>query len=289
MQVIAENLKIVRAAMSLLPNWLPGKYRLASIILRCFNQSGLSIIAGKTAVYATPSLLEPISVNIVAFGEYEPETIRLISAELPRGGLFVDVGANIGAISIPVALARPDVRVVAIEASPRVFPVLKGNIERNGVNNIQAVNAFAADRDLAEIDFYESPDRKFGMGSAGAQFHSHPVPVRCSTVRSILAKHNFSAPDVIKIDVEGAEVMALRGIRDELESGSWNPVIIFECDGGYEGRIPSQSAGDSQRFLMHLGYELRFLPPFETKVSAPLTTQQVNLVGRRIRPKETND
>jgi hypothetical protein len=55
-----------------------------------------------------PSLEEPVSVNLFGFGVHEPDTLRVILKYLRPAGVFVDVGANVGALALPVAACRAD-------------------------------------------------------------------------------------------------------------------------------------------------------------------------------------
>lgn len=61
--------------------------------------------------------------------------------------------------------------------------------------------------------------------------------------------------DVVKLDIEGAEVGALQGLIQRLTSGG-SPVIVFEFADLAETRIAGQAARDAQEFLLSLGYSL---------------------------------
>jgi FkbM family methyltransferase len=193
---------------------------------------------------------------LFVFGSYERETQEAVLAHLPKGGTLVDVGANIGAISIPIAKARPDARIVSVEASPSVFNSLSRNIAANGVINITPICQLVG-ADERSADFYPAPTSHFGMGSVGPQFGSTPISLQQDTLDNILSSRGLPIPDVIKIDVEGAELSVLQGTR-RLLSSSNPPVIIFEFCDWAEERI-GQRAGCSQDFLLTHGYELRDL------------------------------
>ena len=225
------------ALMSLLPRRMPGKMRIARMLLTALSDGREAIVRGSGGLrYRVPSLVEPISIGIVASGAYELETIAFITQELSDDGFFVDIGANIGAITLPVAKAKPRARILAIEASERFFGVLTKNIQDNALENVRSVCAFAAESDEGEIAFYEPPDRKFGMGSAGPQFHSHPNWVGKRALDSLLDEFEMPVPDVIKIDVEGAELMTFKGMERTICRGPKYPVVIFEFADWAEAR-----------------------------------------------------
>src|SRR6185437_16793203 len=108
-----------RRAIQAIPDTLPGKTRLARLALRPFRNCELVRLPDRFGnVLKVPSLEEPISLGLFSSGVYEPDTLRAILNWLPDSGNFVDVGANIGALSLPVARCRPDTRIISIEADP---------------------------------------------------------------------------------------------------------------------------------------------------------------------------
>lgn len=71
-----------------------------------------------------------------------------MAERLKPGDVFVDVGANIGYFSLLASkLVGPGGRVVAIEASPEVFDLLRRNLELNKAHNVRAVNVAISDRE----------------------------------------------------------------------------------------------------------------------------------------------
>lgn len=269
------------ALMRALPRRTPFKTRLTSMLLTTLSDGRSAIIHGNGGLkYWVPSLREPITVGIVAFGAYELETIDFVIRELPDDGLFVDVGANIGAITLPVAKAKPGARVLAIEASKSVFAALKRNIQENALDNVRAVCAFAGEADYGEIAFYEPPDRKFGMGSAGAQFHRNPRPVLKRAIDNLLEEFGMPMPDVIKIDVEGAELITLKGMERTLCRGPRHPVLVFEFADWAEARIEGQRPGDAQRFLLDRGFELREAASRGAAIQSPIISGEQMIVAR---------
>ena len=107
------------------------------------------------------------------------------------------------------------------------------------------------------VAFYRAPDHCFGMGSLGPQFGA-PTMLEQRSLDSILADLHVDHADVIKIDVEGAELNVLQGARQLLASER-PPVIIFEFCDWAEARIHGQQPGDAQAFLLGNGYRLFYL------------------------------
>lgn len=277
-------LELAARCLRSLPSRLPGKIRLARLVAQAAgNDTAPATLTGSGGVtYAVPSLNEPIALEIIAYGRYEGETIDAIVRHLPPQGVFVDVGANIGAISIPVARQRPDAAIVAIEASPRMYGYLCRNIDVNGTKNIQAVHACAADEDCESVGFNEPPEAKFGMGSIFARFGHAGTLVPQSRIDSVLRSLQTGSPHVLKIDVEGAELLALKGGRGCLSNSKQPPVVIFEFCDWAEASLPDQSPGAAQRYLMDSGYALQLLEPHASQTTFPVTAGAAMIVAYRL-------
>src|SRR5262245_41608878 len=242
-------------ALRLIPDRLPGKTRLGRMLLRPFRPHAPAVLRDRAGcIYVLPSYAEPMAQQIFTFGGYEHGTQQTILKFLPERGSFVDVGANIGTLAIPIAKARPYASITCIEADPRIYRLLQENINRNGCGHVHLMSCVAGPTH-DQVPFYQAPDDQFGMGSLGPQFNSAPVMLEQRSLDTILTAMNISRIDVIKIDVEGAEFGVLRGAERVLASER-PPVIVFEFADWAETRIPEQHAGDAQEFLLGRGYHL---------------------------------
>lgn len=144
--------------------------------------------------------------------------------QMSKGETFVDVGANVGYYSLKTALGNTDndVTVVAIEAHPETYSALLKNIRCNdldtGGNAIITVNRAVADKKQDAIMYERHKDgiKMAGNSSICIAFDKKDsIPVQCDTLDNILADYN--RVDVLKMDIEGAEVMALRGASEVLK------------------------------------------------------------------------
>jgi FkbM family methyltransferase len=167
----------------------------------------------------------------------------------------VDVGANVGALALPVAAYRPDARIICIEADPQIVSLLRCNVAENKRSNIRIVNCLAGPIADPQVSFYRAPAAKFGMGSVGPQFGDSPVKLAQRTLDEMIDKLAIDDVDVVKLDIEGAEFGALRGLSRRLTS-LHSPALVFEFADWAETRIDGQGAGSTQQFLLSLGYRL---------------------------------
>lgn len=267
-------LHMTRRLIRALPDGMPGKYRLTNLALRPFRTIEKVHIPDRfgNAIWC-PSLQEPIAAALFANGVYEPKTIAAILERLAPEGTYLDVGANIGAIALAVAASRPTAKVICVEADPNVAEVLRRNIAENRRSNVTAVECLAGARSEAAVNFYRAPVHNFGMGSIGPQFGAAPIVLRQRALDDVLDEIAVPAVDVLKLDIEGSELSALRGLSRRLQTG--NTSVILEFSDWAEARIPGQSPGDAQAFLMSLGYRLFELATHRTRqmpIMKPLTS-----------------
>jgi FkbM family methyltransferase len=233
-----------------------GKHSLARFLLKHdINEKSNVIVKGAQGlVYKLPNLKESIGFEIYVNGVYEPAHIRLLVNNIPTNGTLLDLGANIGSICIPVSKLRPDIKIIAVEASPKVFEYLRYNVEMNNCQNIYIENFALSDSDGHQVAFY-SPDEKFGKGSMSPVFTKVPEYVSTITLDSLIDKFKVDSVGFIKIDVEGYEGLVFRGgIR--LLSSTTAPPILFEFADWAENLAMNVKCGDSQRILLDFGYKI---------------------------------
>ena len=258
----------------------PGKLRVAKVLLGNVEGPG-TVIDRFGFTYHVPDLREPIAFHLLINGAYERETQDLLLRFLPVGGVFIDVGANIGTFTIPAAKhVGSSGRVIAIEASREVFNLLQKNIDTNKVQNVQLVCA-AAGASAGDIEFYPAPADHFGMGSRAPQFNAAPIAIPSVMLDSLVQSFNLSSVDLIKIDVEGFELDVLKGAT-ELLSAKNPPLVIFEfCD--WAETRSGGNLGGAQRFLLDRGFQIWRAPEYDCgpPISAPLTTGGDMLIARR--------
>jgi len=160
-------------------------------------------------------------------GGGEPEVQRVLKEYLKTGMTFYDVGANIGLFSLIAArLVGEKGRVVAFEADPEIAARLREHVERNQFAwarvEEKAVWCEAGTVRFARTDPTTSPDR--GLGHVAEGVGAETIAVQAITLDEFAEKEN--APDLIKCDVEGAEVDVFRGARRLLRER--HPTIVCE-------------------------------------------------------------
>ncbi len=142
-------------------------------------------------------------------GLYDYNNMNFVLRLLERGGLFADVGANIGAYTL-VASEQPDVSVVSIEPNPTAFAKLSANVTRNGRHRVTLVNMGASDAPGQLCMTNNSSDPTNRVVEPGSGAPGSTIMVEMDTLDRICARTG-AMPVLIKIDVEGHEPAVLSG------------------------------------------------------------------------------
>jgi len=187
-----------------------------------------------------------------AFRErYEPE-LRFLEQFLAPGMTFVDAGACYGTYALAASkLVGDQGRVIAFEPASRAFRVLQRNISLNGLTNVFAY-PLALTETKGKACLFHHPN--VGCDSLGRDhsFTESAEEVPTESLDDVLRAIPVNQVDVIKMDVQGAEELVLRGARTILNSH--HPIVIFEIYP--EGTIPlGLSPYGAWEFLDSQGYE----------------------------------
>ncbi len=198
--------------------------------------------------------IDPIVSGALTLNVYEKLETDYLRSVIKPGMNIVDVGANIGYYTAQFAQATGEQgRVIAIEPAPINQQFLKRTIELNGFENV-AVHPVALSAEEGEVDLHLSSDN-FGdhriYNSGKADRGRKTVRVRTTTLEQILQEENIDRVDLIKIDIQGAEVLALPGMTSTLAA---NENVIMLTEFWPEGM--RRAGGDAMQFLTTLADEL---------------------------------
>lgn len=177
------------------------------------GQSGVPIhvtIAEVTASFRPRSAQE--HHWITSIDEEEGVVLRDLVGSVQDGDVFWDVGANIGLVSCIVGRAA-EVETVAFEPYPPTVQSLRRNLADNGLSGRSTVVevALGAQEGTAELAIADDWDTKHSIVNDGDS--TITVPVR----RGDAIASELGAPDILKIDVEGAELDVLDGLSETIE------------------------------------------------------------------------
>lgn len=188
-------------------------------------------------------------------GRWEPEVWRAISGGLSQGAVFFDVGAHIGYDTLKAAVVVGDAgRVVAFEPNPGTVAQLRSNVEASGAGNV-IVQAIACTDSETTLTLFDSTLGGNSGATSLARENAGPLTrsytVRGRPIDDVVKELRLERLDVLKADVEGAELIVLRGAAGTLRR--FHPKLILEV-------VPRQlanmgtSVNELEAFVRSLGY-----------------------------------
>jgi FkbM family methyltransferase len=239
-------------------------------LVRALETGVLRVPQGHAGGLALDLSYLPIShahLGSIAFGNLESEVQEAMIRHLARGGVFYDIGANLGFFALLGAhlVGLEEGRVYAFEAAPENAAAIIRNAELNALPNVtviaKAVSAHSGWGRLQVVD-----DQSW---SKLEEYGSHPyteemIDVELVAIDDLVAGGEVRPPTVVKIDVEGAELAVLEGMRSTI--AAYQPAIICELHDthleflamvrelGYRainlsGAVPVEQAGPSAHAL----------------------------------------
>jgi FkbM family methyltransferase len=249
-----------------LPTWaLLGLYRLGPVTRLLRSLLNRSVPPGLTEVTVaggqlagTRVLLDLREEKDLWLGSYEPFVLEAI-ARFTRPGMTVyDVGAHIGYVTLFLAQAiGPQGRVVAFEPLPANQERLRKNLELNGLGDRVQVVAAAVGAATARQRFTVHSSPSMGKlvasdGSPGGEVVDLEVDV---VALDDFASESGTRPALVKIDIEGGEQNALRGMRRLLQQA--RPSLLLELH-------DAPAAGGLVAELRQAGYQIHQIkPPYD--------------------------
>lgn len=191
-----------------------------------FNLPLLRLKSGMVFEYSPSIAGDVLVLDLIRADCFEPDQTEIIRASLPQGGVFIDVGANIGYFSIVAAkCVGPTGLVYAFEPVEDIYRVLCRNVRLNELHNVRPENlaCFSSPGVMAMERTQDSG--KSHLSDADSQ---NARPVRVTTVDEYIAHAGVGRIDFIKIDAEGSDFEVLQGARRTVER--FRPAIMLEVD-----------------------------------------------------------
>jgi FkbM family methyltransferase len=199
-------------------------------------------------------------ITYIEPGAIEPATTAGLLDRLRPGDVFVDIGANVGYMTLRVApRVGPTGAVWCFEPNPRLVGLIGESVRHNGFGGwVHPVPLALAEADAPARPFYLSEEpTNSGLSSLvpdaphqelGRMNMAAPTSVRVATFDTFAAEHGIDRVDVVKIDVEGAEHLVVEGMRGTLARLRPRAIVC-------ETAVDSPAA----RALEALGYRGRML------------------------------
>lgn len=204
---------------------------------------------------------------------YEVEETRLLMEVLRPGMVVLDVGANMGYYALIASeKVGPSGAVHAFEPAPEQFEHLSLNVRINGRENVFLNNCAVAEasgtRQLFLADGWNQGTHSLGPRASSTRVQSVP----CVTIDEYVRQKGVERVDVVKVDVEGAELFVFLGARETIATMR-PPLIVFEaCE--EHTRALDTTTREVKQLLSDLGYTLYRLEPSGTPAEISISSEE---------------
>lgn len=185
---------------------------------------------------------EWIQQQIYFLDVFDERGINFIKKHLKKGDVFVDVGANIGCYTLIAAkLVGSGGKVFAFEPVGEMHKKLRFNVELNGFKNV-TVEKKAVYEKSDVLKLYVSSAENTGMSGIFRHDTESGVTEEVDAVAldDYIAENGIKRLDMVKIDIEGSELFALKGMEKTL--AALKPVIVIEISDEVLENSPIKSA-----------------------------------------------
>ncbi len=208
-------------------------------------------VAGGPAVEfcVDPQANDPVVPWLLEHDWIDEPVMRAFQSLVTPGARVLDLGSHLGLFSLPAAALGAE--VIGVDANAQHVRLLREAARRNGFEKLEVVQAAVTDAEQP-VEFVDQSIH--GHIRVPEDGDSAAVTLAGVTIEGLLARRGWDAVDVIKLDIEGAEMGALRGMRN-LHAGGARPAMVFECNAAM---LPlfGESICRLRKLIAEFGYEL---------------------------------
>lgn len=182
---------------------------------------------------------------------------KVLFAHINEGMTVIDIGANIGSITLQMAKKVSNTgKVYSFEPSPYNFKQANKNISLNNFSNIKLVNQGLGNKKETAYLYNVNPNNRGMLRLLPEDDQSKPYEkeeVIIDTIDSSMQEFSIPKPDFIKIDVEGFEYKVLQGAHETLSK--FKPILFIEI---VDNNLREQKSNAKEliQYLKHLNYKI---------------------------------
>jgi FkbM family methyltransferase len=243
----------------------------------------LTVIAGGQSFRLVPEGAVPMEMWSKRY--FEEHELEFILDVLQPGMNLLDIGANVGLFAIPAATKVQHGKVFAFEPSSWALERLKRNTDLNRVSNVQVVHSAVGDF-TGDAILQVNAIGKDGLNTIGRPAHedseivsTEKVPV--TTVDDFVKAFCIPHVDVMKVDVEGAELLVFCGAVGLLAQKN-APLILYES--GFLSKGFGYHPVESMWLLQKHGYTMFVIDSRNGKISVPANSRAYNAMVIAVKP-----
>jgi FkbM family methyltransferase len=247
----------------------PASRGLRSALNKAAPQGLSEVVVAAGGLAGAHLMLDMQSQKDYWLGTYEMELQQAISDWVKPGTVVYDLGANIGYVSLLLARAiGPTGKVFAFEALPANQERFVNNLRLNSTEDIDLISKAVADKSGLRTFLVHSSG---GMGKLSDSEANHSTNINVETISldEFVFESNNRPPQLIKMDIEGGEVHALRGMSRLLKE--IRPVLLIELHG-------KKTAEAAWKTLRDANYSLHFMRKGYPRIESPLELSKKSYV-----------
>lgn len=219
--------KIFILLFRLLP-YYSSKIIFTRLICIFFFKKGITLVDNKSGISINVTLNDYITGELLLHGIYEKKTINLSMKIMEKGGVFIDVGASFGLFTCLIS-SNPSTSTIAIEPYFNAFHLLLNNISSNHLQNVIPINSAISTKKL--LKFKKPKAGNIGTGKTIVlenMDNTDSYFLSATTITEILQTFGIKSIDLMKIDVEGAEMEVLNSFDYQYGIKPHNIILEYE-------------------------------------------------------------
>ena len=199
--------------------------------------------------------------------------------------LYLDIGANVGTTSLPVAIHNKNIEVHAFEPNPKIFQSLEINKSLNNCDNL-ILHKVAVGLKKEKLPLFVTSKEKANFGNSSFQKNTTIIDPKTIDVEVIRIDDFFNdikkPVSLIKIDVEGFEWQVIEGAKNIIKNHG--PTIIFEHNDKFLND-PIKIKSELEQFFLSNGYEVFEIDQYDFNRLNPVNWKnnlKANLIAMKV-------
>lgn len=217
-----------------------------------------------------------VGKSLELYGEYCEQEVSMFRELIKPTDVIWEVGANIGSQTIPLSQFVPSGEVIAFEPQLEIFKLLCANLSINNCENVtplwMALGDIDGETPLPEVNYQQA----WNFGAISLLEIENPSNKKV-VVNKIDSLKRFSQPNFIKIDVEGMELMVLKGALETISNN--RPLMYIENNGN--NRFGEGTSESLIQMLWDLKYRMYWHVTYYFNRNNYFTNKQ-NIFGRTV-------
>jgi FkbM family methyltransferase len=172
--------------------------------------------------------------------QFEPEETGFVINNIKKGDTVFDIGANIGYFTTLFSkIVGESGQVFSFEPNPTAFKQLQRNLDLNNLKAKLYLNAVSEEVDFITIEESSNLGGSKIRLRESSEAQNNPVSIKTIVIDQFIEENNIKSVDFLKIDIEGSELMALKGARQSMRDGIIKQIMVeinpktleyFYCD-----------------------------------------------------------